>query len=206
MPWPWWSRTENDFLTDVTMDELALIFSTAQKWSDVRPEWPAEDILRYSPGTDSGTFDYFVEAVMNPTYVKDATADAGKGEEAILNAENLQLSEDDNVLVQGVEGSPYSIGYFGYAYYNENKDRLNALSVNGVVPTEETAEDNSYPLSRPLFIYSDASDHAEQAAGSRLHQLLPHQRQQRDPRRRLLPGFHCALDEAKQAWLDATGQ
>ncbi len=83
------------------------IFSVdSTKWSDIRPEWPAEDILRYSPGTDSGTFDYFVEAVMNPVYVKDATADAGKGEEAILKAGNLTQSEDDNVLVQGVEGSP----------------------------------------------------------------------------------------------------
>ncbi len=59
---------ENTFLTDVTKEELAKIFSTAQKWSDVRPEWPAEDILRYVPGTDSGTFDYFVEAIMAPAY------------------------------------------------------------------------------------------------------------------------------------------
>lgn len=144
---------ENTFLTDVTLEELAKIFSKdATKWSDIRPEWPAEDILRYSPGTDSGTFDYFVEAVMDPVYEGD-----GMGEEAILSAANLQLSEDDNVLVQGVEGSPYAIGYFGFAYYTEEQARLTALSIGGVAPDAQTAEDGSYPLARPLFIYSDAA-------------------------------------------------
>jgi phosphate binding protein len=149
--------SENMFLTDVTKEELAKIFSKdAKKWSDIRPEWPTEDILRYTPGTDSGTFDYFVEAIMNLVYVKDATADKGKGEEALLKADNLNLSEDDNVLVQGVEGSPYAIGYFGFAYFNENQGKLKALSINGIAPNEQTAESNKYPLSRPLFIYSDA--------------------------------------------------
>ena len=140
---------ENDFLEDVTLEELALIFSTAETWADVRPEWPAEPIQRFSPGTDSGTFDYFVEAVM------------GEDEEPILAANNLQLSEDDNVLVQGVTGSPYAIGYFGYAYFQENEAKLKALAVNGVSPTATSAEDGSYPLARPLFIYSDASVIAE---------------------------------------------
>jgi phosphate transport system substrate-binding protein len=149
--------SENDFLTDVTLEELALIYSTATNWSDVRPEWPAEPILRFSPGTDSGTFDYFVEAVMTPTMDDEATEDVNEGEEAILNAAGIQLSEDDNVLVQGVEGSPYAIGYFGYAYYQENQGALKALSINGVEPTAETAESGDYPLSRPLFIYSDAA-------------------------------------------------
>lgn len=148
--------SENDFLTDVTIEQLAQLFSTAEKWSDVDPSWPAEPILRFSPGTDSGTFDYFVEAVMDKVYVKDAATDKGKGEEAILKAKNLQLSEDDNVLAQGVEGSPYAIGYFGYAYYANEAENLKALSVKGVEPNEVTAEDGSYPLARPLYIYSDA--------------------------------------------------
>ena len=142
--------TENDFATDLTLEELALLFSTAELWSDVRPEWPAEPILRFSPGTDSGTFDFFVEAVMTPGFGDDADA----GEAAILESAGTQFSEDDNVLVQGVQGSPYAIGYFGYAYYQENADTLNALSVNGIVPTAETAESGEYPISRPLFIYS----------------------------------------------------
>jgi phosphate transport system substrate-binding protein len=141
---------DNDFLTDVTLEELALVFSTATNWSDVRPEWPAEPIQRFSPGTDSGTFDFFVEAVMTPANGDDADA----GEAAILESAGTQFSEDDNVLVQGIQGSPYAIGYFGYAYYQENASTLKALSVNGVAPTAETAESGEYPISRPLFIYS----------------------------------------------------
>ena len=139
--------SENDFVEDVTIEELALIFSTATNWSDVRPEWPNEPILRFSPGTDSGTFDYFVEAIMAEVLGDD-------GETAILESAGTQFSEDDNVLVQGVEGSPYAIGYFGYAYYEENASTLKALSVNGVEPNAETAESGEYPISRPLFIYS----------------------------------------------------
>ncbi|HET9915320.1 MAG TPA: PstS family phosphate ABC transporter substrate-binding protein [Anaerolineales bacterium] len=146
---------ENDFVTDVTLEELALIFSTATNWSDVRPEWPAEPIQRFSPGTDSGTFDYFVEAVMGPAHKNaEGKADLEAGEAAILESEGTQFSEDDNVLVQGVQGSPYAIGYFGYAYYQENASTLKALSVNSIAPTEETAESGEYPISRPLFIYS----------------------------------------------------
>ena len=85
---------ENDFITSATFEELALIFSTAETWADVNPAWPAEPIQRFIPGTDSGTFDFFVE------YIFD------ENEEPILNASNTQLSEDDNVLVQGVLGSP----------------------------------------------------------------------------------------------------
>jgi phosphate transport system substrate-binding protein len=136
---------ENDFVTDLTLAEVALIFSTATNWSDVRPEWPNEPILRFSPGTDSGTFDYFVEAI----YDTDETP--------ILSSAGTQFSEDDNVLVQGVLGSPYAVGYFGYAYYNENADVLHIASIEGVSPTAETVEDGSYALARPLFMYSDAS-------------------------------------------------
>jgi len=136
---------DNDFVTDVSTEELALIFGTAETWSDVRPEWPAEPIQRFIPGTDSGTFDYFVEHV----YDSDETT--------ILAASNTQLSEDDNILVQGVLGSPYAIGFFGYAYYAENTDVLTVLSIDGVKPTQATVDSNEYPLSRPLFHYSDAN-------------------------------------------------
>jgi len=137
--------TANDFVTDVTMEELNLIFGTAATWSDVRAEWPNQPILRFIPGTDSGTFDYFVEEVFD------------SNEEDILGASNLQLSEDDNVLVQGVQGSPYAVGFFGYAYYEENRNTLRILNINGVEPTDESVEDATYPLARPLFIYSTAS-------------------------------------------------
>jgi len=147
--------SENDFVTDVTKAELAQIFSTAEKWSDVRAEWPAETILRFSPGTDSGTFDYFVETIMGPGFPNaEGKADLEAGEKAILESTGTQFSEDDNVLVQGVEGSPYAIGYFGYAYYQENASSLKALSVDGITPSAESAESGEYPISRPLFIYS----------------------------------------------------
>lgn len=139
---------ENDWATDVTVEELAAIF-TAEKWSDVNAEWPAEDILRYVPGTDSGTFDYFIEAV----FEEDA--------EPLLTAPNTQFSEDDNVLVVGVEGSPYAVGFFGYAYYSENAALLNILDINGVEATFESVEGGEYALARPLFIYSDAGIMAE---------------------------------------------
>jgi len=201
---------ENDFASDLTLAELALIFSTASTWADVRPDWPAEPIQRFSPGTDSGTFDYFVEEVFD-------------SEEApILNAANLQLSEDDNVLVQGVEGSPYAIGYFGFAYYQENQgalkalsldgvaptaeSALKALSLDGVAPTAESAEDGSYPLSRPLFIYSDAGimQAKPQVAGfinfylTQVNDLILDVG--------YFPASNASLDAARQAWLDAMGQ
>jgi phosphate transport system substrate-binding protein len=151
--------SENDFLTDVTVAELGKIFSSSTvKWSDVRPEWPNEDILRFSPGTDSGTFDYFVEAVLGPNFKSaDGKADLEAAKADILGSSNIQFSEDDNVLVQGVEGSKYAIGYFGFAYYMENQAALKAVSLEGVSPDMVTAEDGTYKLARPLFIYSDAS-------------------------------------------------
>ncbi len=139
---------ENDFISDVTLEELAAIFSSAEAWSDVRAEWPAENIQRFIPGTDSGTFDFFVEAVFD------------EDEAPVLSA-NPQLSEDDNVLVQGITGSAYAVGFFGYAYYVENQDTLNILSIEGIEANTETTDDGSYPLARPLYIYSDAGIMAE---------------------------------------------
>lgn len=135
----------NDFITDVTTEELALIFGEATNWSDVRAEWPNEPIQRFVPGTDSGTFDFFVEHV----YDSDPTV--------TLAAGNTQRSEDDNVLVQGIQGSPYAIGYFGYAYYAENADTLRILSLDGVEANDVTVEDGSYGLARPLFLYTTAN-------------------------------------------------
>jgi phosphate transport system substrate-binding protein len=148
----------NEFLTDVTLEELGMIFSSrVQSWSDVRAEWPNQPIQRFSPGSDSGTFDYFVEEVMAKVNLNaDGKADIEAGKKDILDASNIQFSEDDNVLVVGVEGSQYAIGYFGFAYYIENASRLKAISVDGVAPTAETAENGDYALARPLYIYSDA--------------------------------------------------
>jgi phosphate transport system substrate-binding protein len=182
---------KNTFVTSATKDELRLIFSTARKWSDVNPRWPAQDILRFIPGTDSGTFDYFVEEVF------------GKKKEPILGAANLQMSEDDNVLVQGVEGSPYAVGFFGYAYYQENKDKLTVLAVNGVAPSAETVNQATYPLARPLFLYSTARIMREkpQVAAFLAFYLTYVNEEIRSVG--YFPAEAEALKKAKQAWLDA---
>jgi phosphate binding protein len=146
--------SQNDFVTSITLEDLAKVFSgEAKVWSDINPSYPSEAIKIYSPGSDSGTFDYFVEAVMAPAFEKDVE----KGENALLGLEGVQLSEDDNVLVQGVAGDKYAIGYFGYAYYVENTSTLTALNVNDVEPNQANVDNGSYPLARPLFIYSDAT-------------------------------------------------
>ena len=140
---------DNDFVDNLTMEELALVYSSAKTWADVNPDWPAEPIQRFSPGTDSGTFDYFVEEVFD------------KDKEPILSADAIQLSEDDNILVQGVTGSKYAVGYFGYAYYQENADSLKTVAIDGVEATAANVDNASYPLARPLYIYSDAGVIAE---------------------------------------------
>ncbi|WPD18377.1 PstS family phosphate ABC transporter substrate-binding protein [Thermaerobacter composti] len=137
---------QNDWVDHLTVEELKRIWepnSTVRTWRDVRPEWPDEPIRLYGPGTDSGTFDYFTEAVV--------------GEEGASRTD-YTASEDDNQLVTGVANDKYALGYFGFAYYVENRDKLRAVPIDGgrgpVEPTEETIASGSYtPLSRPLFIY-----------------------------------------------------
>ena len=141
----------NTFVQCLTVDELRRIWepgSTLQSWSEVREGMPDEPLRLYGPGTNSGTFDYFTEAIM--------------GEED-ASRPDYAASEDDNVLVQGVGGDVNALGYFGYAYYIENESTLRAIGVdngNGCVePTPETVMGGQYaPLSRPLFIYVDRAE------------------------------------------------
>jgi phosphate transport system substrate-binding protein len=185
---------DNDFISDATFKELALIFSTAETWADVNPAWPAEPIQRFIPGTDSGTFDFFVEEVFD------------SDEEPILSASNTQLSEDDNVLVQGVLGSPYAIGFFGYAYYVENEDTLAILNIEGVEATAETVDAGEYPLARPLFIYSTASIMQEKPqVASFINFYLTYVNEEIGDVG-YFPANPEALNAARQAWLDAMGQ
>ncbi|NCC34403.1 MAG: phosphate ABC transporter substrate-binding protein PstS family protein, partial [Chloroflexia bacterium] len=183
--------SENDFVEDLTLEQLAAIFGgEAATWADVDPTWPSEPIQLFSPGTDSGTFDYFVEEVFD-------------GEPAAILAANPQLSEDDNVLVAGIEGSPYAIGYFGFAYYQENASGLNIVSIEGVEATAETAEDGTYPLARPLFIYSAANIMAEkpQVAAFINYYLSFVNEEVIDVG--YFPASVDALNTAKTNWLDA---
>ncbi len=138
---------KNEFVTCLTTAELKKIWepgSTVQYWSDVRGEWPKEKIKLFGPGTDSGTFDYFTEAINHKE--KASRSD-------------YTASEDDNVLVQGTAGEKYALGYFGYAYYVENRDKLKLVAIDEdkgkgcLLPSEQSINDGTYPLSRPIFIY-----------------------------------------------------
>ena len=191
---------ENTFAKDITLEELGLLFTSAEKWSDVRADWPAEPIQRFTPGTDSGTFDFFVEVVIQKPQKIEKLDDAKK---LALDATNIQTSEDDNVLVQGVEGSPYAIGYFGFAYYKQQESRLIALSVDGIAPSFETAESGEYVLARPLFIYSDANvlKQKPQVAGF-INYFLTYVNEWIDDVG-YFPASEEALNTARQLFLDA---
>lgn len=140
------ANPDNDFAACLTVDELKRVWepgSQVNRWRQVRSDFPDETIVLYGPGTDSGTFDYFTEAIV--------------GEED-ASRPDFTASEDDNVLVQGVAGDRYALGYFGYAYYAENTDRLKLVAIDDgsgcVTPTPETIQSGEYTrLSRPLFIY-----------------------------------------------------
>lgn len=136
---------ENTFLTCITTAELKKIWdagSTVKKWNEINPAWPAEEIKLYGPGTASGTFEYFTEHIN------------GKAKQSRTD---YTASEDDNVLVQGVVGNKNAMGYFGYAYYIENKDKMRALPIDAgkgcVEPKDETIANSTYPLSRLIYIY-----------------------------------------------------
>jgi phosphate transport system substrate-binding protein len=196
---------DNTFADNLTKAQLADIFSgKSTTWDTINPAWPKEKIQLFSPGTDSGTFDYFVEAIMDPAYVKDKVADKGKGKEAILNAPGIQLSENDNVLAQGVEGSQYAIGYFGFAYLKESAGKLKALTVEGVAPDFDTAESGKYPLSRPLFIYSDAAImKAKPQVAAFINFYLTNVNAEIGDIG-YFPASADAIDASKQNWLDAS--
>jgi phosphate transport system substrate-binding protein len=151
----------NYFAQALTLAELALLFSAepGDTWDMVDPAFPAHPIALYSPGADSGTFDYFHEVVF-PDLDLDANPSPILG-----NGLAEIVGEDDNLTVNGVaddgctEGdltSTCAAGYFGYAYYIENSGELQVISVDGVEPNAETVNANAYPLSRPLFMYTDA--------------------------------------------------
>ncbi|MES2622394.1 MAG: PstS family phosphate ABC transporter substrate-binding protein [Bacteroidota bacterium] len=144
---------ENTWLEKITVAELKKIWEPAAqgkvlKWNQVNPKWPASEIHLFGAGTQSGTFDYFTEAIV------------GKSKEC---RGDYTASEDDNVLVQGIAGDKLALGFFGLAYFENNKDKLKLIPVDdevkengdgGVSPTAETVQNGTYqPLSRPLFIY-----------------------------------------------------
>ena len=137
---------KNSFANELTLNQLKLIWSKNSKvrtWKDLNPAWPNKTIKLYGPGPDSGTFDYFKEAVLGDDNVRP----------------DYVATEDDNVVVKGVSGDEFAIGYFGFAYYIENQEHLKAVAIAKtdkapmLVPTEKNILNGSYALSRPVYIY-----------------------------------------------------
>src|SRR5215208_599722 len=139
------NKKGNDWAKDITSEELKTIWEPSAedkitRWSQVRSSWPDKPLDLYGPGTESGTYEYFNEVIVG-------------NEEEVSRQADVEMSEDDNVLVQGVSGDANALGYFGYSYYESNLDTLRALAVDGVKPTEDSIRSGEYLLSRPLFIY-----------------------------------------------------
>jgi len=147
-------NAENDWVTCLTVEQLNAIWKPGSKvsnWNQIDPSYPDVPLKLYGAGTDSGTFDYFTDAI--------------NGEEGASRSD-FSATEDDNVTVQGVSGDKGALGYFGFSYFEENQDTLKALEVDGgegcVAPSASTAQDGSYaPLSRPLFMYVKKSSLAD---------------------------------------------
>ncbi len=152
----------NDWATEMTTEQLNTMWDapaegTITRWNQIDPSWPDEEIGLYGPGTDSGTFDYFTDEI---------NGDGG------VSRADYTASEDDNILVRGVAGDPYAIGYFGLAYFAENADILKAVSIFNeelgefVEPTVENVEADIYqPLGRPIFIYVNTEALADTSTG-----------------------------------------
>ena len=163
---------KNDFVKSLTVAQLKAIWAPDSKvktWKDVDPSWPDRKLVLYSPDHDSGTFEFFTEAIV------------GK---AKTQREDVQASSDDNILVNGVSGDPDGLGYFGYAYFAANANKLRAVPVqNGpdakpVLPSPATVLDKSYaPLSRPL-VHLRQELGAAAAGGGRFREVLPEQRRE----------------------------
>src|ERR671916_1173580 len=121
---------QNDFAKDVTADQLKTLWAPSAEgqvtqWSQVNPQWPDESIDLYGPGTESGTYEFFNETIVG-------------NEEEVSRQSDVEMSEDDNVLVQGVSGDQNALGYFGYSYYENNRQDLKALAIDGVAPSTQT--------------------------------------------------------------------
>ncbi|MDP9071688.1 MAG: PstS family phosphate ABC transporter substrate-binding protein [Actinomycetota bacterium] len=148
------TSAQNGFVECLSTDQLATIFKEdgASTWNQVDPKFPSERIAIFAPGTDSGTYDFFVEEVLDPRNLEPRT--------------DYTASEDDNTLVQGIKGERNSWGYFGFAYFQENEEALKDIQVSEqggrcVAPSDETVRSGDYPLSRPLFIYVKNSSLAQ---------------------------------------------
>jgi phosphate transport system substrate-binding protein len=139
-------NTDADWIDGISYDELSQIWreNGVDRWSDVREEWPDEPIKLFGPAPTSGTYDWFGNNVVGEDY---------------RHTSDHEQTEDDNIIIQGIENDPYAMGYLGFAYYTENSDRVKAVEIAAdeddgyVAPTLDNAVTGDYPMTRPLFIY-----------------------------------------------------
>jgi phosphate transport system permease protein len=183
----------NDFVDSLSFQDLALIFGGAETWADVRSEWPNQPIMRVIPGEDSGTLDYFAEEVFgDDTSIPLGTAEI--------------TSEDDEQLARNVRENEYAIGFFGYAYFAENQDTLRAIPIEGVTPEAATVEDATYPLARPLFIYTSEEILAEkEQVAAFVSYYLTHINDVIEEVG-YFPASDAALQEGRERFADVTGE
>lgn len=140
------TNPDTEFLTCLTTEELVTLWGPdgATTWDQVNPDFPAEDIQIFAPDADSGTYDFFNETILDPSDISDPRQD-------------YNSSADDNIIAQGVQGTPNSWGFFGFAYFVNNPDGVHDIAYDAgdgcVEPSVATAQDDSYGLTRPLFIY-----------------------------------------------------
>ena len=184
---------KNAFLKSITVDELKKMWEPAAqgkilRWNQVNPAWPDAPIKLFGAGSDSGTFDYFTEAI-------NGKSKASRGD--------FTASEDDNVLVQGVAQDVNAIGYFGYAYFEAEKGRLKAIAIDGVAPSKETVDSGKYPLARPLFLYSTQKVMKEKPQVSGYINFYLQRVNDAFKRVAYFPAPAAELTTAKQNWINA---
>jgi phosphate transport system substrate-binding protein len=186
----------NDWATCLTVEELKAIWEPGSKvgnWNQVRSEFPDQKLVLAGAGTDSGTFDYFTDAVV--------------GEEGASRSD-YTASENDNVTVQAVAGEKGGLGYFGFSYLEENQSKVKGIEIDGgegcVAPSVETAQDGSYePLSRPLFVYAKTESLAQPQVEAFVGFILDHETEIAQAAR-FVPLRDDQLAEAKQTFEEAT--
>jgi len=189
---------QNDWTTCLTVEQLNAIWKSGSKvsnWNQIDPSYPDVPLKLYGAGTDSGTFDYFTDAI--------------NGEEGASRSD-FSATEDDNVTVQGVSGDKGALGYFGFSYFEENQDTLKALEVDGgegcVAPGVDTAQDGSYtPLARPLFMYVKTSSLADTEGLADFVRYTLENEQTIAEQAQFVPLSQEQIDEQLQKLEDATG-
>ena len=187
------NKKGNDWATDITSEELKKIWEPSAegkvtKWSQVNPDWPDKPLDLYGPGTESGTYEFFNGEIVG-------------NEEEVNRQSDVEMSEDDNVLVQGVSGDANALGYFGYSYYENNLDTLKALAVDGVKPTQDTIRSGEYLTLPPAVHLREHQGAEEQQGRQALRRLLPRTGEPRPAGR----GGEVR-DDARPAWRRSRGR